>query len=211
MCGISGSNELEKAYNLYKLNLARGAHSSGMLAFGEKGLFVHKVAGVINDEYIENAHKLVKDSRQEHYYFLFHSRAPTNSTNTEWSPATTHPFKYENCWVAHNGILTNFNTFEESKHYQVDSQIIPEHLVNSNSITQTFSRYEGLFTCWVVWSNQISIVKAGSSLWMDDHSFSSTQFDDAKCIEEDGVVFNYNKHNGFIKHSNFPYNNPYFI
>jgi len=182
-----------------------------MLALGNKGVFAYKVAGAINDEYIEKIYKTIKESRQEHYYFLFHSRAPTNSTNTEWTAANTHPFKYENCWVAHNGILTNFKTFEESKHYQVDSQIIPEHLVKIGGITQTFSRYEGLFTCWVVWGNQISIVKAGSSLWMDDHSFSSTQFEGARCVDEDGIVFNYSQSDGFVKHSNFPYNNPYFI
>jgi len=213
MCAISGSNNLEKAFALYKLNLQRGAQSSGMLAVGSRGSNVSRIANTYDEDYISHFKKQFAQSPFNYHYFLFHSRAPTNSTVTTWSQETTHPFASSSgpdYLVAHNGIITNFSSFEESKHLTIDSQIIPEHLSKTQNIVETFSKYEGLFTCWIVNRDRIQLVKAGSSLWMDENSFSSSKFEGAECVEDDGVIFDY-KDGKFEKSGTFPYTNTYFI
>jgi len=149
-------------------------------------------------------------SRNDYDYFLFHSRAPTNSTETKWSSETTHPFKHDNCNVAHNGIITNFQELNKDLNFKVDSQFIPFDLLRTYSIKKTYSNLQGLLTSWIVWGKEVYVVKAGSSLWMDQDSFSSTQFEDSSCIEEDGIWFNF-KNGQFEKTGTFSYTNPYFI
>lgn len=172
--------------------------------------FVYKQKLPFEDKDRDSLLRKRDQSRQEFNYFLFHSRAPTNSTETKWSAKTTHPFQYEDCHVAHNGIITNFSSFEESKHCEIDSQIIPEHLVKTQSIVETFSRYEGLYTCWIVRGDKLQVVKAGSSLWMSDDSFSSSKFDMARSIDENGVIFDF-KDGKFEKSDTFAYTNIYFL
>lgn len=69
-----------------------------------------------------------------------------------------------------------------------------------------------MLTCWIYDHDysDIKVVKAGSSLHMDDDSFSSVEFEGSKPIEEDGVVFFWNN-NRFIqaKELSFKYDNPY--
>lgn len=148
----------------------------------------------------------------EPVYYLFHSRAPTNSTEP-FSEDTCHPFNFENYYVAHNGIITNFNSFSESPEFIVDSSIIPFHLSkNDGDIKKTFEAYEGLLSCWIYnhEDSTVKIVKAGSSLYMDDDSFSSVQFDNSRCIEDDGKVFwLYQNTLSQINGSTFNYDNPY--
>ena len=97
MCGIAGSSDFEKAYNLYKINLQRGSQSTGLMAVipGKKLYFIHKKPGIFDEEDCESFKEKFKESKWDYSYFLFHSRAPTNTTDTVWSEETTHPF-YEN-------------------------------------------------------------------------------------------------------------------
>lgn len=210
MCGIAGSSDFEKAYNLYKLNLTRGSYSSGLMALDTRtgSNFIYKQKNAFEDK--DSLLWKIEHSRNDFNYFLFHSRAPTNSTETEWSEQTTHPFKQDNCYVAHNGIITNFNKLNKSSLFKVDSQIIPYDIVNSFNIEKTYSNYEGLLTSWVVWGRSVYVVKAGSSLWVEGNSFSSTEFTSSKCIEEDGLIFEL-INNELITTKNFNYTNPYFI
>ena len=106
MCGISGSNCFEKAFNLYKLNLNRGSYSSGFMAVSmETGIFfIDKIFNTFEQEWFHQTKKQANNFD----YFLFHSRAPTNSVNTIWTTENTHPFQWKNYYVAHNGIISNF-------------------------------------------------------------------------------------------------------
>jgi glucosamine 6-phosphate synthetase-like amidotransferase/phosphosugar isomerase protein len=210
MCGIAGANNFEKAYNLYKLNLPRGSYSSGLMALDTRtgNCFIHKQKNAFTDK--ASLLWKIAQSYKDFNYFLFHSRAPTNSTETEWSVETTHPFQQDNCYVAHNGIITNFADLNKDQLFKVDSQIIPHDILKSYSLEKTYSRYEGLLTSWVVLGDTVYVVKAGSSLWLDKDSFSSTEFENSKCVNEDGVIFKLTD-NELTLTNKFNYTNPYFI
>lgn len=212
MCGISGSRDLEKAYNLYRINLSRGSYSSSIMALNTKtgDHFIYKQKKPFEDKDRDSLIWKTEQSRNDFDYYLFHSRAPTNSTETQWSAETSHPFKHDNCYVAHNGIITNFQDLNKDLNFKVDTQLIPHDLIKTYSINKTYSNYQGLLTSWIVWGNKVYLVKAGSSLWMNGNSFSSTKFDTFKCVEEDGIIFEL-KTEGFTKIGNFDYTNPYFI
>jgi len=212
MCGIAGSSDLEKAFNLYKLNLPRGSYSSSLLALNTNtgSNFIYKQKNPFTEKDRDSLIWKKNQSRNEFNYFLFHSRAPTNSTETEWSANTSHPFKEDNCYVAHNGIITNFEELNKNLGFEVDTQLIPYDLIRTYNIVETYSNYQGLLTSWIVWDQTIYLVKAGSSLWMNSDSFSSTQFKDSHHVEEDGIIFEF-KDNQFKKINNFNYTNPYFI
>jgi predicted glutamine amidotransferase len=212
MCGIAGSNNFEKAFNLYELNLSRGSYSSGLMAVDTRtgSSFIYKQKKIFDPKQKDSLLWKIEQSRNDYNYFLFHSRAPTNSTETEWSAETTHPFKQDNCYVAHNGIITNFHTLNKNNLFKVDSQMIPHDLLKTFSIKGTYSKYEGLLTSWVVWGSAIYVIKAGSSLWMDKDSFSSSKFDGAHCVESDGVYFEF-KQDYFSEVDTFNYTSPYFL
>ena len=212
MCGLAGSSKLEKAYTLYRLNLARGNYSSSMMAVDTKtgAHFIYKQKKPFEVKDKDDLICKNKQSKNNYNYFLFHSRAPTNSTETEWSADTSHPFTADNCNVAHNGIISNFQELNKNLNFKVDTQLIPYDLIRTYSIDKTYSSYEGLLTSWIVWGNNIYLVKAGSSLWMDQDSFSSSQFENSKCVEEDGIWFTF-KNNKFEKEGSFDYINPYFV
>jgi len=152
----------------------------------------------------------IDQSRNDYNYFLFHSRAPTNSTETSWSAETTHPFSHDNCHVAHNGIITNFHDLNKDLNFKVDTQLIPYDLIRTYSIQKTYSNLQGLLTSWIVWGDKVYLAKAGSSLWIDQDSFSSSEFDNSKYVDEDGIWFGL-KDNKFEKEGTFPYISPYFI
>jgi glucosamine 6-phosphate synthetase-like amidotransferase/phosphosugar isomerase protein len=212
MCGIAGSSDFEKAFNLYKLNLHRGSYSSGLMALDTKtgSYFQYKQQKAFEDNERESLTWKIGESKNDFNYFLFHSRAPTNSTETQWSVETTHPFTHDNCHVAHNGIITNFQELNKDLNFKVDTQIIPYNLIKTYNIQETYSNLQGLLTSWIVWGKSVHVVKAGSSLWMDKDSFSSSKFEGSHCVEEDGVIFDY-KNGKFEKSGNFPYTNIYFL
>jgi len=212
MCGIAGSSDFEKAYTLYRLNLSRGSYSSSLMAVDTKSgaHFMYKQKKEFNFHERESLTWKIDQGRNDYNYFLFHSRAPTNSTETNWSAETTHPFSHDNCHVAHNGIITNFQDLNKDLNFKVDTQLIPYDLIRTYSIQKTYSNLQGLLTSWIVWGNKVYLVKAGSSLWIDQDSFSSSEFDNSKYVEEDGIWLDL-KDNNFEKEGTFPYINPYFI
>ena len=210
MCGIAGSSSFDKAFDLYEKNLKRGYFSSGFLSYDEKGnILIKKQKEKFNKEdlFKDITYNLIGPVQ-----YLFHSRAPTNSKEP-FSEATCHPFDFDNYYVSHNGIITNFKSFPEHPEFTVDSSIIPYHLTKNNGdIKKTFEAYEGLLTCWIYnhLDGTTRIVKAGSSLYMDDDSFSSVPFKGAQFIEEDGIVFWYYQDKIMqITNSTFKYDNPY--
>lgn len=210
MCGIAGSSNFDKAFDLYKKNLKRGYFSSGFLAFDkDNNVCLKKQKEPFKKD------DLLKDlllDLGDPLYYLFHSRAPTNSKEP-YSDDTCHPFEFDSFYVAHNGIITNFKSFPESPEFVVDSSIIPYHLYNNKGdLKKTFEAYEGLLTCWIYDhdQNNLKIVKAGSSLHIDRDSFSSISFEGSRSIEEDGVVFwLYNDELLQVSELTFKYENPY--
>lgn len=212
MCGIAGSSNFEQAFNLYKLNLQRGSQSTGLMAIetNKRLYFIHKKPGILSEEeFLDLQQKFLK-SNNNYNYFLFHSRAPTNSTDTVWSQETTHPFNHDEYFVAHNGIITNFKELKDQDKFKVDSSIIPYHLSLYQDIKKTYSNYQGLLTSWIFHLGKLSLVKAGSSLWINCDSFSSSEFEGSSRVEEDGIIFEFEE--GCLKEKErFDYNNPYFI
>lgn len=210
MCTISGSCNLKKAYSLYKAGLERGNQSSGFIGVTNNNFKSLKQKDIFELDYLQEQ----MDSLQElPIYCLFHSRAPTNTTNQEFKINTTHPHAYKEWFVAQNGIIQNFESFPESKDFKTDSAIIPFHLHRSKgNISQVFSGYTGLLTSWIYNSltNKIYLVKAGSSLHMSEDSFSSVAFEGSDIVKKDGIVSKFNGM-GFEMHSTFEYSSPYFI
>ena len=210
MCSIAGSSSIDKAYELYKLGLERGYQSSGFLGVTRNNFKLLKQKEVFELDYLK---KEMKDTEEFPIYCLFHSRAPTNTVSQDFDYTTTHPFYYKEWFVAQNGIIQNFKTFPDAKDFKVDSSIVPYHLhLHKGDISSVYEHYEGLLTSWVYNSmtNEIFLVKAGSSLHIDEDSFSSVVFEGSNIVEKDGIVFKFNG-TGFEVHSTFNYNNPYFI
>jgi predicted glutamine amidotransferase len=213
MCAITGSPNIEKAFNLYQEGLKRGHSSSGILFFNKKDFVVKRQKEPFTLEYLQT---VLTKMEGEPQYYLLHSRAPTNTTNQEFNEECSHPFNYKNYFVAHNGIITNFKDMPESKFRDVDSSVIPLHLYDTKGdFAKVYERYTGLLTSWVFNQtlNEAWVVKAGSSLFMDDDSFSSVQFEGSHPVIKDGVVYKICTGNGtiFKEALQFEYNNPYFV
>jgi hypothetical protein len=208
MCNISGAPSLEKAHQLYIDGLERGSFASGVLVFTQNHFYLSKQESPFT---LENLKKELKSLEEFPIYYLFHSRAPTNSKNLSFDYCTTHPFNFGFNFVAHNGIIQNFTDFSNHKEFEVDSSIIPYHLsMNKGDIIKTYSNYKGLLTSWIYDTEKLYLVKAGSSLHMDQDSFSSIAFKGSQQIEEDGIIYEFTGLN-FKQIGIFPYNNPYFL
>jgi hypothetical protein len=212
MCAISGSVSLEKGFNLYKAGLDRGYQSSGFLGITKSHFKVLKQKEVFELNYLKEE----MSSTEENILFcMFHSRAPTNTTEQKFSLNTTHPFSYKNWFVAQNGIIQNYKellTIATGVAFNVDTAMVPYDLCWKCDIAKTYERYQGLLTSWIYNSkeSEIFLVKAGSSLHMDKDSFSSVAFDGSTVVEKDGIIYKFNGKE-FDEYQTFNYNNPYFI
>jgi glucosamine 6-phosphate synthetase-like amidotransferase/phosphosugar isomerase protein len=213
MCSLAGSSSIDKAYELYKLGLDRGYQSSGFLGVTKNNFVLLKQKEVFELGYLKEE---MKRTEEFPIYCLFHSRAPTNTVNQEFSPKTTHPFSYKHWFVGHNGIIQNFyelNSYATCMAFNTDSAMIPYHLCwSGDSFKQTYEKYKGLLTSWCYNSitGDIFLVKAGSSLHINEDSFCSVAFEGSKSVDKDGIVFKFNGM-GFDEYETFDYHNPYFI
>lgn len=205
MCGLAGSPQLITAFDLYQRNLDRGNFGSGFLAVGKEHFLCLKKEGTFELEDLEKECKSIQP-----WYYLFHSRAPTN-TDKQWSYDTSHPFFFENWGVAHNGIISNVNYFKEE--IKVDTQLIPLHLAREGGkINKVYEKYQGLLTSWLFDSsgNALYLVKAGSALYLnsENQSFSSSSFNGAVSVE-DGSIYHYLNQEVWTFSKKFLYLNPY--
>lgn len=208
MCNICGAPSLEKAHQLYTEGLGRGSFASGVLVFTQNHFHLSKQEAPFT---LEGLKEELKSLEEFPIYYLFHSRAPTNSKDPSFNYCTTHPFNFGFYFVAHNGIIQNFTDFSIHKEFDVDSSIIPYHLhANKGDIAKTYSNYKGLLTSWIYDTEKLYVVKAGSSLHMDEDSFSSMAFNGSHQIEEEGVIYEFTGLN-FKQTGTFPYDNPYFL
>jgi len=212
MCAISGSVFIEKGFNLYKEGLDRGYQSSGFLGITKSHFKVLKQKEIFDLKYLK---KEMNDTEEDIIFCMFHSRAPTNTTQQNFSLNTTHPFSYKNWIVAQNGIIQNFkelSTNTTGVAFNVDTAMVPYDLCCKCDIAKTYESYKGLLTSWIFNSqtSEVFLVKAGSSLHMDKNSFSSVAFDGSNIVDKDGIIYKFNG-SGFDEYQTFNYNNPYFI
>jgi glucosamine 6-phosphate synthetase-like amidotransferase/phosphosugar isomerase protein len=192
MCGIAGSINSKRAFELYQSNLNRGCYSSGLMTIGGQGencFEIGKTLGTFNCEHTAP----VK-------YTLYHSRGPTVETK-QFNPAHNHPFTYESWIVAHNGIVSNFDKLareyfpEEDFTGATDSCIIPR-LIHKLGLGPGLSKIEGTFAIWAydILYRTLYLARNSCTLYAntDTGDFSSTEFEGSKLLEENLLYCLYN-------------------
>lgn len=157
-------------------------------------------------------------------YYLGHTQAPTSSQR-KFTPATSHPFKYKDWLIAHNGVLTNDKQLKalipDKKAFNVvDSSVIPVLLhINEKSIkdevagiVRTLSQLKGTFGLWMYnqKSGNIYIARSGSTLYADfiNNEFSSLPEPEYVALEE-GLVYLLTQE-GITSVGKFTSNSPFF-
>ena len=212
MCGIFGSTNIKTFRELYTKN-------------SERGNFVRSVTmvfpgGMENDirvstKYEQDFNKHIEENPFCIYY-LGHVQSPTSKVRT-FSNNTSHPFTYKDMYLAHNGVLQNFNELTEkyelkSKTNTVDSSVILP-LIYMSGIKNALSELEGTFGCWMYEPNmgRLQIFRSGSTLFTNDTSFSSIQFPDMELVKE-GVIYEFNfSKNRFHETQTFELHSPFFV
>lgn len=124
MCGIYLSSNLSTFEVLEEANKKRGNFSTGIFhAYRSSNYDIKKYEGGIN----WNDVKLPQGDAGD-FIYLGHNQAPTSSAR-EWKEKTSHPFRYGDWVVAHNGVLTNYNELIDEylpdHDNPVDSSVIP--------------------------------------------------------------------------------------
>ena len=219
MCGIYGSNNSEKFNTLHKLNKQRGN-----FAFGGLGIYWDTPAKCIKmlDSDEDNDKALLFKSSKNPIFYLGHSQAPTSSVR-EFNEHTSHPFKDHNWVVAHNGIISNFNTlrgiYKSDTVNDVDTSIISAMLHSHNQenasetevISAVLTELEGLYACWIYnnKTDNVYLVRCGSTLYADDKgSFSSCMLNNYNPLAE-GIIYQVTNFSGLTNVGYFKYNSPY--
>ena len=228
MCGIFGSNDLERYKTLYKLNKDRGSFAYGSLyTYEESGPLVQRAA--VSDIPPSNV------DVSECTFYLGHTQGPT-SAQRDFDTKTSHPFTYLEWSVAHNGVLSNSTAL--AKKYKVenpvDSAVIPVIIWHKfaelydpdvwvwereqRAIKLACEELEGTFSCWVHSSktNNIYLLRCGSTLFYSYKQFSSAQHDNMISLDDGGIYrIHHNtdiKKTGWInKVEQFNVSSPFFI
>ena len=212
MCGIFGSTDIKTFRELYTKN-------------SERGNFVRSVTmvfpgGMKNDirvstKYEQDFNKHIEENPFCIYY-LGHVQSPTSKVRT-FNNNTSHPFTYKDMYLAHNGVLENFNELKEkyeltSKTNEVDSSVILP-LIYMSGIKNALSELEGTFGCWMYEPNmgRLQIFRSGSTLFTNDTSFSSIQSSGMELVKE-GVIYEFNfSKNKFHETQVFELHSPFFV
>jgi len=200
MCGIFGSNDLEKYKTLYKLNKDRGSFAYGSLyTYSESRPLVQK--GAVSEIPPSNV------DVSECTFYLGHTQGPT-SAQREFDPETSHPFNHLNWSVAHNGVLSNSKLLAKkyNVYNPVDTAVIPVMIWNKfvelydpdvwvwerehRAIKLVCEELEGTFSCWIHNrdTNNTYLVRCGSTLFAGEREFSSAQADGMTPLD-DGCVY----------------------
>ena len=211
MCGIFGSSNYEKLKTLYNLNKERGSFAYGYLyRDGQDRFLIQKGEGDTMPSSIVDI--------EDFNYYLGHTQGPTSSERT-FTEKTSHPFSCGRWAVSHNGVLSNYRELYADNDCVVDSSVIPYLLNNSKKedvvdiISDTCSRLEGTFSCWLFDSkeNDIYIVRCGSTLFYNkDGDISSKKPDDSWATIKEGDIYKLIDNN-FVSVGTFKTNSPYFI
>ena len=120
MCGIIGSPDKSAFDYLFEQNKERGNFAYGIIKF-----CINNNVKVIKDNDFDKK----VDFEDDIVFYLGHLQSPT-STKRDFCPHTTHPFEYKSMYLAHNGVLSNFDKLREKYDKytdtvnEVDSSII---------------------------------------------------------------------------------------
>jgi len=212
MCGIFGSTDIKTFRELYAKNSERGNFVRSVTMIFPGGM---KNDIRVSTKYEQDFNKHIEENPFCIYY-LGHVQSPTSKVRT-FSNDTSHPFTYKNTYLAHNGVLQNFNELAEkyelkSKTNTVDSSVILP-LIYMSGIKNALSELEGTFGCWMYEPNmgRLQIFRSGSTLFTNDTSFSSIQFPDMEPVKE-GVIYEFNfSKNRFHETQTFKLHSPFFV
>lgn len=216
MCGIAGSSIKEKAFELYQGNLDRGYYSSGALVIDDLEFSrVTKKEGQFTEPVEPPS---VPALHVEGLYYLYHSRGPTTET-IDFKEKDNHPFYCKPWYVAHNGIISNFEELkaehfsEEYFESTTDSSIIPK-IIDKFGLQRGLSLLEGTFAVWIynIAIGKVYLARNACTLYANIKTgdFSSTKFENSVLLEEHTLyeITNYKEINIL---SNFASKSHYFI
>jgi glucosamine 6-phosphate synthetase-like amidotransferase/phosphosugar isomerase protein len=213
MCGIWGSFHVAKFEILDKVNQSRGNYASGILYSNGESYDYHKTSG--NFDWNER-------NLPDGFIYLGHNQAPTSSERV-YREHNSHPFEAGDWVVAHNGVLTNFETLKKKylpEHEGVvDSSIIPALLNHFQkhrgsiikNVATVLELLEGTFGLWIFNSktSDIFLARQGSTLFYDNNSFSSVKGKGFEDIKE-GLIYKFDE-KGTKEVGKFKVNSPFFV
>ena len=196
MCGIFGSNDSERFKTLYELNKDRGSFAHG-------NMFLQEGAEPVVQRGEGDCVQLESTGAQ---YYMGHTQGPT-SAKRDFDTNTSHPFKYHNWYVAHNGVLSNSKVLSEKYKVDspVDSAVIPVMIWNKfvelydpdlwlwireqDAIKLACEELEGTFSFWAHNSDtgNTYLIRCGSTLFAGDGHFSSARADDMELLDDGGI------------------------
>jgi glucosamine 6-phosphate synthetase-like amidotransferase/phosphosugar isomerase protein len=195
MCGIYGALNRKDFLKLRDANKKRGDFCNSTLMINDLQFEIHKVP------FSAKAYSFPRKTKYDLY--LGHTQAPTSSKRV-FTPVTSHPFAYENWFIAHNGVLTNFKQLREEFcpewENPVDSSIIPfllhvtqQHIKDPvKTIASTLELLEGNFGLWL-WNAETKITylaKCGVTLfgYMLENRFSTVEYAGMEPMD-DGIIY----------------------
>lgn len=219
MCAIFGSYRKSMFEVLYKGNYPRGTWAGSALLTTKNDATVcnvYKWRGKCN---IEKKFNTIRGG-----VYLGHVQAPTSSSRS-WSEKNTHPFKYGDWYVAHNGVLTNYKEVLKNNNITlkvfVDSHSIPILIHSKNrkykndidAISETLNELEGTFAVWIYnkKTGNVYVSRQGSTLFADDHgNFSSTNSKNEWGEVPEGKIFKLTP-SGLVLSGKFNNKSPFFV
>ena len=216
MCGIFGSINRDQYQALYELNKDRGSFAYG-------GMYLHKERGPIIQKTKGDSFQFEDPYVDTEQYYMGHTQGPT-SAKRDFDPKTSHPFRFEEWYVAHNGVLSNSKVLAEEYEVcsPVDSAVIPKLISikrldakdDVDAICKALSELKGTFACWIYneMSQEAYLVRSGSTLFANNKGdFSSTEIGLMYPLKE-GVVYCVDYDQSFIYPlAKFNYDSPFFI
>ncbi len=209
ICAIFGSANFNTYKKLYGLCKERGDFAYGSIYVSNKqeGTFfiTCKSESTIN---LETSDHFVYEGTNfplsQMDFYLGHTQAPTSSER-KYTHKTSHPFRCGDWFVAHNGVLTNFDYLKTiiknpKKYNNVDSSIIPALLDFFSKeyddeivvISKTLSLLKGTYGLWIFngISGNVYLARCGSTVYcnMLTNDFSSLPYKKYVPLEE-GLVY----------------------
>lgn len=230
ICAIFGSKNFKTYKKLYNTSIERGSFAYGALYLRQahvgKYVITVKAEGITK---LQNNDAILYEDEEfpldQMCLYLGHTQAPTSSKRV-FQTDTSHPFRCDHWFVAHNGVITNFNDLKRkiknTDHYnEVDSSIIPA-LLNYYSqdcddevivIKEALSALKGTFGVWIycAYSNNTYLARSGSTLYADllTNDFASVPYKKFISLDE-GVIYLLTQE-GLTTVGSFTPNSPFFI
>ena len=232
MCAIFGSPDFNDFKYLYEANISRGCAAFGMIHMNTlkqpstvTGLKIEGKVDFSKEINYSDHTFMVRKTSQQHSFYVGHTQAPTSAAQI-FKPKTSHPFMWKNWVVAHNGVLTDYETLLDKLDPQsyniVDSSVIPALLDYYNTtskegeadiILKVLGMLKGTYSLWIynILSGNFYISRCGSTLFRDENGLKFSTLQQPGMVEvEDGSLY-LKGDNEFIKTGSFKSNSPFFI